>query len=355
MAQSLPKSTTAAVLFETGRPLEIMDLTLPPLAPGQVLVQLAYSGVCHSQLNEARGRKGPDRFLPHVMGHEGSGRVLAIGPGVGKVRPGDDVILTWIKGRGADVASSHYGSPRGAINSGAIATFMTHTVTCESRVVPLPAGLPLREAALLGCAVPTGGGIVLNSNVAHPGSSVAVFGIGGVGSAAVAVAAMLGASPLIAVDIVPEKLELARKLGATQCIDARSGDAVAQIRTLTGGAGVDLAVEATGVPRVMEAAYAGVRTNGGLCVLAGNPSFGERISLDPFDLIRGRQIRGSWGGETDPDADIPRYAAFAAGGKLDLTAMISAEYPLAAVNEALADLEAGRVLRAMIRFEAPAA
>jgi S-(hydroxymethyl)glutathione dehydrogenase / alcohol dehydrogenase len=347
-ATLLPQTTTAAVLFETGKPLELVELQLPEPAPGELLVEINYTGVCHSQLNEARGRKGPDRFLPHAMGHEGSGRVLATGPGVTKVAPGDAVVLTWIKASGSDIPSRRYPSSRGPINSGAIATFMRHTITCESRVVRLPQGMPLREGALLGCAVPTGGGMVMHAVRERRGISVAVFGVGGVGTAAIAVAATLGASPLIAVDVVAHKLETALRLGASHGLNPKTDDVLAQIHSLTGNRGVDLAIEAAGLPHVMEMAFAATRYGGGTCVLAGNVAHGEVISIDPYDLIRGRQIRGSWGGETDPDADIQRYAELALGGKLNLSAMVTAEYPLSAINEALDDLEAGRVVRAMV-------
>src|SRR5262245_26731137 len=158
--------TDAAVLFELNQPLRLLTLDVPDPRPGQVLVEVAYSGVCHSQLHEVRGRRGPDRFLPHTLGHEGSGTVLAVGDGVTKVKPGDRVVLTWIKGQGADVPSTTYGGGPGRVNSGAISTFMRHTNTCENRLVPLPPEMPLREAALLGCAVPTGAGVVPNTTSA---------------------------------------------------------------------------------------------------------------------------------------------------------------------------------------------
>ena len=349
MASVLPRTTVAAVLFELGQPLELVELELPSLQAGQVLVEVAYTGICHSQLNEARGRKGPDRFLPHAMGHEGSGRVLAVGPEVTKVVPGDDVVLTWIKGSGAEVASVRYASPRGTINAGAIATFMYHTVTCESRVVRLPKEFPMREAALLGCAIPSGGGIVLNTGGVKPGVSVAVFGVGGIGAAAVAVAATLGASPLVAIDILPAKLALARRLGATHTLDGQDPGIIDRLREITAG-GADLAIEAAGVPSVMEAAFSSVRTGGGLCVLAGNVAFGEKISVDPYDLIKGRRIVGSWGGETEPDTDILRYADMALAGRINLADMISAEYKLPDINQALDALEAGKVARAIIKL-----
>jgi S-(hydroxymethyl)glutathione dehydrogenase/alcohol dehydrogenase len=346
--KQLPVQTEAAVLRELGQPLRLMSLALPALRPGQVLVEVAYSGVCHSQLLEVRGRRGPDRFLPHTLGHEGSGTVLAVGPGVIKVRPGDPVVLTWIKGEGAETPSTVYDSADGAVNSGAISTFLRHAILSENRVVRLPDDMPLREAALLGCALPTGAGLVLNTADVRPGSSVAVFGVGGIGLSAVLAAVLRQASPLIAVDVVESKLEDARRLGASHVINARQRDPLAAIAELTGGRGVDCAVEAAGRRETMEAAFRAVRDGGGLCVLAGNLPAGERITIDPFDLIRGKRIVGTWGGETRPDRDVPLYAAWFREGRLPLASLISREYRLAEVNKALADLEHGRVARALI-------
>jgi S-(hydroxymethyl)glutathione dehydrogenase/alcohol dehydrogenase len=349
MLEILPRTSRAAILLEIGKPLEIMELELPTPAPGQALVKMAYAGICHSQLNEVRGRKGPDRFLPHTLGHEGSGTVLAVGNDTTKVKPGDAVVLTWIKGRGTEVGSNNYrAAGLGKINSGAISTFMDFTLVCENRLCVIPPTMPLRAASLLGCALPTGGGIVINSGAVKKGSAVAVFGSGGVGSCAIAVAAMCGASPLIAIDRVPAKLELARSLGAIHVIDSSSGDVGARIQAIAPG-GVDLAVEATGVREVMELAHGTVKTGGGLCVLAGNVPHGQKINIDPFDLICGRRLAGSWGGETDPDRDIPRYVEMILTGRIALDKLMT-DYRLDAINVALDDLEAGRVLRPIIAF-----
>jgi S-(hydroxymethyl)glutathione dehydrogenase/alcohol dehydrogenase len=317
-----------------------------------VLVEVAYSGVCHSQLHEVRGRRGPDRYLPHTLGHEGSGTVAAVGPGVMKVKAGDRVVLTWIRGAGAEVPSTTYSSSLGTVNSGAISTFMRHTITCENRVVPVPADLPLREAALLGCALPTGAGVVMNTAVPVPGNSLVVFGAGGIGLSAVLAARLLGAEPLIVVDVVEQKLDDARRLGATHTVNACGCDPVRAILELTAGRGVDFAVEAAGRRETMESAFRCVRDRGGLCVLAGNLPQGQQISIDPFDLIRGKRIVGSWGGETVPDRDIPRYARLFQDGKLPLADLISCEYLLEDVNDALDDLERGRVARALVRMAA---
>ena len=348
---SLPTTTRAAVLVETGQPLQIMDLQLPDLKPGQVLVKMDYAGVCHTQLHEVRGKRGEDRFLPHVLGHEGSGTVLAVGEGVEKVKVGEKVVLTWIKGVGADVPSTSYDSPIGRVNSGAISTFMTHTVTCENRLVPMrEATMPQREAALLGCAVPTGAGTIVNTADVQKDSTVAIFGVGGIGLSAVLAANMRGAKVIIAVDVVDEKLTAAMAAGATHTINAAQENTVERIKELTDGKGVDTALEAAGKSQTMEDAYASVAYGGGLCVLAGNVAFGEKMCLDPYDLIKGRRIVGTWGGETDPDHDLPIYVEMYLKGKLSFGQLVSHEWALDDINTAFDELEAGRVSRALIRL-----
>jgi len=341
--------TKAAVLYQINRPLQVEELTLPELKPGQVLVRIAYSGVCHSQLNETRGLKGEDKHLPHTLGHEGSGIVETVGPGVGKIRSGDHVVLTWIKGDGMDVPSTVYQRSGGSIvNSGAISTFMDCAIISENRLVVIPEEMPLREASLLGCAIPTGAGIVMNTARAQAGSSIAVFGIGGIGLSALLGAGLVKAARIIAVDVLEHKLEQARQVGATHVINARQQDPLTTILEITGGRGVDYAVEAAGQRQAMETAFQAVRDNGGLCVLIGNLPHGERISLDPFDLIKGKRIVGTWGGETQPDVDIPKYVELYLSGKLKLDRLITHSYGLYNINKALEDLEQGKVGRAVI-------
>ncbi|MBM3878942.1 MAG: zinc-binding dehydrogenase [Verrucomicrobia bacterium] len=347
----LPTHTQAAVLEQIGQPLRLRRLELPPLKPGQALVELAYSGVCHSQLLEVRGKRGPDRFLPHTLGHEGSGTVLAVGPGVAKVKPADPVVLSWIKGNGVDVPSTLYPSADGPVNSGAISTFMRYTVTCENRLTPIPKAMPLREAALLGCAVPTGAGVVLNAAKLPPNSSLAVFGAGGIGLSAILAAAFAEANPIVAVDVRDHKLQQARMAGATHLVHARHQDPLTVIRELTGGRGVECAIEAAGRPETMELAFRSVRDAGGLCLLAGNLAHGERITLDPFDLIRGKLIRGTWGGETQPDNDLPRYCNLYLSGRLRLDRIPIHAYRLDQIDQALDDLDQGKLGRALIALD----
>lgn len=258
------------------------------------------------------------------------------------------MVLTWIKGKGAEVPSVQYSGPDGPVNSGAISTFLDRTIVSENRLIRIPPALPLREAALLGCALPTGAGTVLNGLQVRPGSSLAVFGAGGVGLSAILAARLVNAAPLIAIDVVDHKLEQARRLGASHCIHALRQDPVTALMELTGGRGVDFAVEAAGRPETMEAAIASVRAGGGHVSLAGNLPAGARIELDPFDLIRGKQVTGSWGGDTDPDRDLPRYATLFAAGALPLAELITHTYPLEEINQAFSDLEASLVGRALV-------
>lgn len=341
--------TIAAILKNLNQPLVIEELSLPVLKPGQVLVNVFYSGVCRSQLNEIHGLKGEDKFLPHTLGHEGSGKVLEVGQSVRKVKPGDHVLLTWIKGDGADVPSTIYQSSEGPINSGPISTFMRTTVISENRLVLIPKEMPLKEAALLGCAFPTGAGIVINNAKVGPGGSVAVFGVGGIGLSSIMAAAVRDTGKIIAVDVFDHKLELAYQIGATHVINAKKQKPFTEIMNITGGKGVDYAIEASGRAETMEMAFESARIKGGKCIVAGNLPDGEMISINPMELIKGKQIVGTWGGETNPDIDIPKYVDLYLSGKMKLGKIITQEYKLQSISKAFDDFEKGKVLgRALI-------
>ncbi len=342
----------AAVLTALDAPLEILSgLRWPPLARGQVLVRLAYSGVCHSQLMEARGLRGPDPYLPHLLGHEGTGEVVELGPGVTKLSLGDRVVLGWIEGQGLDGGPASYFLGDRVINAGRVTTFNEMAVVSENRLVRLPEGVPLDVGVLLGCAVPTGSGILMNEIDPEPGSSLAIFGLGGIGMSALMAAALFECREVIAVDVAREKLDLAASFGATRRVDATKVDPVEAILEATEGRGVDYAVEASGNARVIEQAFRAVRTGGGLCVFASHPASGDRISLDPHDLIKGRQIRGSWGGGSLPDDALPRFAELYRQGRLPLEKLITHRYPLEGINEALEALDGGHVGRPLIEID----
>lgn len=339
----------AAVLSEINKPLIIEELLLPDLLAGQVLVKIAYSGICHTQLNEMRGLKGKDKFLPHTLGHEGSGVVEAIGAGVKKIKIGDRVVLTWIKGNGSDIPSASYKrNDNTIVNSGAISTFMTKAVISENRLVKIPDAMLLREAALLGCAIPTGAGIVMNTMDISENKSIAIFGMGGIGLSALLAAKARGASKIIAIDISEDRLKQSTILGATHALNAKKDNIIEAIMKITDSKGVDYAIESAGKKESMEIAFKSVRDNGGLCVIAGNLSFGEKIQINPFDLIKGKRIIGTWGGQTQPDRDIPMYADWVISGKFNLRELVCRIFALKDINEAVEYMEQSAVGRVLI-------
>jgi len=346
----LPEKTLGAVLYETGKPLVVEELTLPPLLPGQVLVEMAFSGVCHSQLLEADGKRGPDRFLPHVMGHEASGKVLAVGSEVTKVTPGDSVVLTWIASRGAATPGPAYTNQKGdKVNAGPVATFLQHAVVAENRCVRISPEVPLDVAALWGCALPTGCGTIFRKLDAQAGQSFVLLGAGGVGLASLLAAGERECTPRIVVDISEEKLQFARKLGATHTL--LFGDQLkAEVLSLTGGRGADLVVEATGNRLAMEAAVPLARDRGGRVVLAGNTPAGEKISIDPFALIYGRVLTGTAGGESLLDEDIPRFEKLLGNPLFPMEKLLGERYRLEEINTAMERLRAGSLGRTLIAW-----
>jgi S-(hydroxymethyl)glutathione dehydrogenase/alcohol dehydrogenase len=340
--------TTAAILVALGKPLVLDEIEVPPLKPGQALVEIAVSGVCHTQILESRGYRGEDKFVPHLLGHEGSGRVVEVGPGVTKVKAGDRVILSWMKGSGADIPGTVYQWSGRNVNSGAITAFSRHAVISENRLTKTPAELADKQAAILGCALATGTGTVFNTAQPRPGQSLAVFGAGGVGLCAVMGAAVAGCFPVIAVDIHEDKLRRARGMGATHTVLAGAGkDPLAEIKAIC-SLGLDFAIEASGRPSVMTQALGAVRQQGGVAVVIGNAHFGENVALDPRQLNQGKRLLGTWGGDNVPDRDFPRYAALLAAGRFNLEPLMSPAYALTDINRALDDLEAGRVGRPLV-------
>ena len=339
--------SAAAILVELGHPLEIVELEIPPLKAGQALVEVVYSGVCHTQVMEARGYRGPDRFLPHCLGHEGSGIVREVGPGVTRVQAGDRVVLSWIKASGGDVPGTQYNWNGKTVNAGGITTFNRLAVISENRLTRLDPALHFDLAALLGCAIPTGAGMVFNTAQVHPGQSVAVFGVGGIGLCALAAAAATSASPLIAIDRMPAKLALAKDLGASHTILVTDQSPVPSVMQIC-PTGVDIAIEATGRTEVMQQAMDVIRSQGGTAVVAGNARQGESWQFDPKQLNQGKRLLGTWGGDNVPDRDFPRYQRLLTSNKLPLQSLLSRRYSLDNINQALEDLEAGIASRPLI-------
>lgn len=358
----------AAVLRSFGGELTIEDVELPPPGPGQVRVRLAASGVCHSDLSVLEGAF--PQPLPAVLGHEGAGTVVEVGQGVSTVRPGDHVVLSWVAPcrrcrwclsghvelceHGIDHAFAAPYATAGGVGVHAAfgtATFATETVVPAACAVPIDPSFPLDLAALVGCGVVTGVGAVLNSARVRPGDSVAVVGCGGVGLAAVQGARLAGAHPIVAVDRVAAKLELARACGATDCVDAGEGDPVAAVRERTGGVGVDHAFEVVGLSATIRQAYAMAR-RGGTVTVVGAGRFDDEVRFGAMELMAdAKTVRGCVYGATDPWRDVPAILRLHAAGAVDLGLLVTARSPLEGVNDAFRAMAAGEGARTLLLLE----
>ncbi len=337
--------TLAAILVELNKPLIVDEIEIPKLKPGQVIIEINYSGLCHTQLLEAKGHRGKDDFLPHLLGHEGSGKVIEIGPEVKKVKKDDLVILSWMKGSGANVFNTIYNWKDKDVNAGAITTFSKHSIISENRLTKLPNNFSLKTAALIGCALPTGLGSVFNTARPKPGQSLAVFGCGGIGLCALQGAVISRCSPIIAVDINSEKLLTAKKFGATHLIDAKTQNPIEEIQNICS---LDFAIEASGSPIAMTQALYSVRNQGGCAVIVGNAHHGQTLQLDPKQFNMGKRILGTWGGDNNPDEHFPKYCNLINDNQLKISHLTNDIYKLQDVNRALDDLEKGKALRPII-------
>ena len=346
-----PRKIKAAVLVAQRAPLEVVELDLPEeLSFGQVLVKVHYSGICGSQINEIEGAKGPDKFLPHLLGHEGSGTVVAAGRGVKRVKPGDRVVMHWRQADGVQAEVPAYAWNGRKVNAGWVTTFNNYAIVSENRITPIPHDFDLRLVPLLGCAVTTAIGVVNNDAHVKIGQSVVVFGVGGVGLNIAQAAALVSAHPIVGIDLVDGKLDMARRFGATHCINsAKVGDLAAEIRKIVGNAGADVVVDTTGNARVIEQAYELTHADG-KTILVGVPKKGDNISIYSLPLHFKKVLTGSHGGSAEPHVDIPRYIRLMQAGKLSLAGLVTHEFKLEQINEAIAVMrsaEAGRVLVAM--------
>jgi NDMA-dependent alcohol dehydrogenase len=361
----------AAVLYEAGTPLRFEEVEVTPPQAGEVLVRMYAGGVCHSDLHVMKG----DQVMPMpiILGHEGSGVVEEIGAGVASVKPGDHVIPIWrvscgtceycTGGRPAlcDVGTQMRvtglmpdGSTRFHIHGkpvrhfAGVSTFAQFSTMPEAAVLKIPPDFPLDKAAVLGCGVITGVGAVINAARVKMGSSVAVFGCGGIGLNAIQGARIVGALRIIAVDVTDQKLEYARTMGATHTINAAQQDPTATIKEITGGRGVDYAFEAIGITETIEQAYAATRKMG-TCVVIGVTRADVRISLNANEMVYAEKtIMGSLYGSSRPKIDLLNLIEMYRSGKLLLDELLTRTYPLQQINEAYAALERGEVARSLV-------
>ena len=363
----------AAILFEVGQKLEIREVEVEAPKYGEVLIKMAVGGVCHSDLHVMTGHLTAP--VPAILGHEGSGVVAEVGPGVTSLKPGDHVIPMWrlscgvceycsgsrpalcasgtqirMTGRLLDGTTRFKFEGREIKHFAGVSSFSEYSVIPERAVLKIPNDFPLDKAALLGCGVITGVGAVFNAARVKPGSSVAVFGTGGVGVNVIQGAAIAGAEKIIAVDILPSKLEFAKRFGATHTINAKETKPVEAVRALTGGRGVDYSFEVIGLPETIRQAYDSLSKRG-MAVAVGVAPMTTEVSVPIMSLVyEERILTGSVYGSSRPWIDIPMLINLYRAGKLKLDELLTRQYPFAQINEAYAALERGEVLRSVVTF-----
>ncbi len=356
--QFSPRKMKAAVLMELHQPLEIVELDVPQPKAGQVLVKVMATGICHTQLLEISGQNTSGPMNPNLLGHEGSGIVEEVGAGVSKVKKGDHVILSWIKGSGQNILPEKYHWNGKKINAGFVTTFNEYSLASENRVTVIPNEMPFPEAALIGCAVATGAGAVLHNAKVESGRSVLVVGVGGIGVNMVQAAALSGADPIIALDISDEKLEFSKQFGVTQTINSRVNSFAVikeKITQIVSGEGLDYAFDTSGRKEIMELIYDLVKKSSGKVVFCGVPNPpGLKIEIDPFPLYFGRRIVGTSGGETNPDIDFDLLCRQFLEGKLKLSEMITHTFGLEDINKGIDLMKKGQCCRVVIDMTLPA-
>lgn len=340
--------TLAAILVEQKKPLVMDEVEVPGLKPGQVLVEIHATRVCGSQIGEIDGVKGPDKHLPHLLGHEAGAIVLEVGSDVAHVKPGDRVVCHWRPGAGIDAGGSVYGWKERAVSAGPITTFQKYAVVSENRLTKVPPDTDFEICCLLADTLTTGFGIINNDAKVKAGESVVIFGVGGIGLGVVLGAKLAGANPIIGIDIHDHKLTKATQHGLTHTINAAREGAPERVQEILGGL-ADVVIDGTGNPAVIESAYELTRLRGGRCVIFGVLPHDKKISIQTLALHFGRTLTGSEGGQSQPHADIPKILGQIATGAFDPSDFINRRGSLAEVEGLIADMRKGDVIHAVLR------
>lgn len=346
------KKMKAAMLVESHQPLVVDEIELPDkLDFGQVFVRVHYSGICASQIHEIEAAKGPDKYLPHLLGHEGSATVLEVGPGIKTVKPDDRVVMHWRQGSGIQAEPASYRWKGQKVNSGWVTTFNEFAVVSENRLTAIPSDYDLKIAPLFGCAVTTGLGVINNDAQVKIGQSVVVFGVGGIGLSIVQGASMVSAYPIVAIDVVYHKLKMAERFGATHILNSNNvSDIESEIRVIVGVQGADVVAETTGIAKVIERAYELTQPDG-KTILVGVPRMGDNASIYTLPLHFNKVLKGSHGGSAIPHVDIPNYIRLTKAGKLNLDGMVTHEFNLDEVNQAIDLVKSGATGRVLLVME----
>jgi len=341
--------TPAAILVEQNHPLELDEVEIPPLTYGQVLVDLKATRICGSQIGEIDGVKGPDRWLPHLLGHEAGGIVREVGPEVKHVKPGDRVVAHWRPGRGINAPPPRYDWNGRVCNAGNITTFNPLSIISENRLTPVPEETDFETCCLMADTLTTGFGVIHNDARVRIGESVVIIGCGGIGLGVVLGAKLAGAHPIIAVDLHDHKLEVARKYGATHTINSQQDDFAEAVQEILKGP-ADVVIDGTGLPAVLEKAFplAGPK---GRCVIFGVMRHDRKMSLNTLPLHFGKVLTGSEGGASQPAEDIPRYLRMIDAGLFDPSGFVSHRIKLEDINDGIARMRSGEVIHCIIHYE----
>lgn len=341
----------AAILEKLNSPLVVDYIEVPRLEVGQVLVKVYCSGICGKQIGEISGLYGDDKYLPHLLGHEGGGEVIEIGPGVVHINIGDHVVMHWRKGTGIESAAPKYRRGLSYVGGGLITTFNEFAVVSENRLTSIPKDVPFEVAALMGCAVTTALGLINNEAKLKIGQSIAIYGCGGVGLNLVQGASLVSAYPIIAIDNNENKLQIAVKYGATHTINSTTSNVSEEIYKIVGRSGVDVFVECTGIVNIIEQSYE-LTTHAGRTILVGQPRYDQSLTI--HSMIKhfgGKKIFASQGGLTNPTEDIPRYLRLYSRGTLNLSRLITHTFQLDEINLALDAMRTGKAVRCMITMK----
>jgi S-(hydroxymethyl)glutathione dehydrogenase / alcohol dehydrogenase len=345
------KKTKAAILVEQKKPLIVAEINLPEkLSFGQVLVEIQYSGICGAQLNEIEGAKGPDNFLPHLLGHEGSGVVLEIGEGVKTIKPGDHVVLHWRESDGLQSETPDYQWDGKKVNAGWVTTFNQHAVISENRLTKIQNDFDMKLAPLFGCAVTTAVGVVNNDAQVKIGQSVVIFGVGGVGLNIAQAADMVSAYPIVGIDIKDQKLNMAQNFGVSHGFNSMNvSDLDKEILSRVGEKGADVVIDTTGNPRVIEQAYRLTHPDG-KTILVGVPTKGDNVSIYTLPLHFKKVLSGSHGGSAEPHVEIPRLINLIKNDRMTLDGLFTHEFKLDQINEAIEVVRSGTAGRVLLDF-----
>ncbi|SEP02507.1 S-(hydroxymethyl)mycothiol dehydrogenase [Trujillonella endophytica] len=348
-----------------GAPVSIETILVPDPGPGEAVVDVAACGVCHTDLHYREGGINDD--FPFLLGHEAAGTVAAVGEGVTNVAVGDFVVLNWravcgqcracLKGEPQYCFATHNAAQKMTLADGTelsaalgIGAFVEKTLVHSGQCTKVDPQAPATAAGLLGCGVMAGVGAAINTGAVRRGESVAVFGCGGVGDAAIAGARLAGATTIVAVDLDDRKLEWARRFGATHTVNSSQTDAVEAIKAVTNGFGVDVAIDAVGHPKVFEQAFY-ARDLAGRVVLVGVPTPDMQLTLPMIELFgRGGALKSSWYGDCLPSRDFPLLVDLYLQGRFPLDDFVSETIGLDAVETAFEKMHAGDVLRSVVVF-----